>query len=163
MDVIGAQVVLGRDRRIDQVDVTLDRGVTADDACRDRRDPARRPRGAAAGARGEQIERYLRSYRTLLSGISALALLAASFVVGCTITTAIAARRRELGSLRCVGGRRRRCRRSSSAKRSSRARRHRARHPGRARARARAPRHARPRARRSSSHADVLARLDVTP
>src|SRR4029077_19767688 len=56
--------------------------------------------------RGEQIERYLRSYRTLLSGISVLALLAAAFVVGCTITTAIAPRRRELGLVRCVGGRR---------------------------------------------------------
>ena len=105
MDVIGAQVVLGRDRRIDQVDVTLDRGVTADQMMP--RIAAILPPGLEVlrpAQRGEQIERYLRSYRTLLSGISALALLAASFVVGCTITTAIAARRRELGLLRCVGG-----------------------------------------------------------
>lgn len=107
MDVIGAQVVLERDRRIDQVDVTLDRGVPVDDALP--RIAAVLPQGLEVlppAQRGEQIERYLRSYRTLLSGISALALLAASFVVGCTITTAIAARRRELGLLRCVGGRR---------------------------------------------------------
>src|SRR6185369_2240768 len=105
MDVIGAQVVLGRDRRIDQDDVTLDRGVTADQAMP--RIASILPPGLEVlppAQRGEQIERYLRSYRTLLSGISALALLAASFVVGCTITTAIAARRRELGLLRCVGG-----------------------------------------------------------
>ena len=107
MDVIGAQVVLERDRRIDQVDVTLDPGVSADDALP--RIAAILPQGLEvlpSAQRGEQIERYLRSYRTLLSGISALALLAASFVVGCTITTAIAARRRELGLLRCIGGRR---------------------------------------------------------
>ena len=107
MDVIGAQVVLERDRRIDQVDVTLDPGVTADAALP--RIAAVLPEGLEVlppAQRGEQIERYLRSYRTLLSGISALALLAASFVVGCTITTAIAARRRELGLLRCVGGQR---------------------------------------------------------
>lgn len=107
MDVIGAQHLLERGRRIDQVDVTLDPGVSADDAM---------PRVAAVlpdglevlppARRGEQIERYLRSYRTLLSGISALALLAATFVVGCTIATAIAARRREVGLVRCVGARR---------------------------------------------------------
>jgi putative ABC transport system permease protein len=107
MDVIGAQVVLGRDRRIDQIDVTLDRGTSVD---------AVLPRIAAVlppglevlppARRGEQIERYLRSYRTLLSGISALALLAAAFVAGSAIATAIAARRRELGLVRCVGARR---------------------------------------------------------
>jgi putative ABC transport system permease protein len=107
MDVIGAQVVLDRDRRIDQVDVTLDPGTTADDVMA--RIAAVLPDGVEVlppARRGEQIERYLRSYRTLLSGISVLALLAAAFVVGCTITTAITARRRELGLLRCVGGRR---------------------------------------------------------
>src|SRR5207247_691914 len=48
--------------------------------------------------RGEQIERYLRSYRTLLSGISGLALLAAVFVAGSAVATSVAARRREIAS-----------------------------------------------------------------
>jgi putative ABC transport system permease protein len=107
MDVVGAQVILERDRRIDQVDVTLDPGVTAEEAMP--RVAALLPPGVEVlppARRGEQIERYLRSYRTLLSGISALALLAATFVVGSTIATAIAARRRELGLVRCVGGQR---------------------------------------------------------
>jgi putative ABC transport system permease protein len=107
MDVIGAQHLLGRGRRIDQIDVTLDPGVTAESAMP--RIAAVLPPGLEVlppARRGEQIERYLRSYRTLLSGISALALLAASFVVGCTIATAIAARRREIGLVRCVGARR---------------------------------------------------------
>ncbi len=107
MDVIGAQTILDRGRRIDQVDVTLEPGATVDAVLP--RIAEILPEGLEVlppARRGEQIERYLRSYRTLLSGISALALLAASFVVGCTITTAIAARRRELGLVRCVGGRR---------------------------------------------------------
>jgi putative ABC transport system permease protein len=104
MDVIGAETVLGRERLIDQVDVTLKPGATADEVA---------PRVAAVldpglealppARRGEQIERYLRSYRTLLSGISGLALLAAVFVVGSTVATTVAARRRELGLARAVG------------------------------------------------------------
>src|SRR2546425_889301 len=57
--------------------------------------------------RGEQIERYLASFQTLLSGLSGLALLAAIFVVGSAIATSVAARRRELGILRCAGAERR--------------------------------------------------------
>ena len=104
MDVIGAETVLGRERRIDQVDVTLRPGVSADEAAR--RIAAVLDPGLEAlppARRGEQIERYLRSYRTLLSGISGLALLAAVFVVGSTVATAVAARRRELGLARSVG------------------------------------------------------------
>ncbi len=104
MDVIGAQVVLDRDRLIDQVDVTLDPGVTVDAAEQTVRAAlppdleVQRP-----ARRGEQIERYLRSYRTLLSGVSGLAMLAAVFVVGSAIATSVAARRAEIGLLRCIG------------------------------------------------------------
>jgi putative ABC transport system permease protein len=112
MDVIGAQTILGRDRTIDQVDLALEPGVAVEDAERAVR--AVLPEGLAVERperRGEQIERYLRSYRTLLSGVSGLALLAAIFVVGSTIATGVAARRRELGLLRCVGAGRRTIRR----------------------------------------------------
>ena len=105
MDVIGAQTVLDRGRRIDQVDVTLDPGIDPDAVAT--RIAAILPRGLEVlppARRGEQIERYLRSYRALLAGVSALALLAASFVVASTLTTTIAARRRELGLVRCIGG-----------------------------------------------------------
>src|SRR5439155_269302 len=60
-----------------------------------------------AARRGAQIERYLASFQTLLSGLSGLALLAAIFVVGSAIATSVAARRRELGILRCAGAERR--------------------------------------------------------
>src|SRR6185369_11008734 len=53
--------------------------------------------------RGEQIEGYLASFQTLLSGLSGLAILAAVFVAGSAVTASVAARRRELGILRCVG------------------------------------------------------------
>src|SRR3989449_791119 len=71
---------------------------------------AARPAGLEAirpARRGEQIERYLASFQTLLSGLSGLALLAAIFVVGSAVATSVAARRRELGILRCAGAERR--------------------------------------------------------
>jgi putative ABC transport system permease protein len=104
MDVIGAETVLGREHRIDQVDITLRPGASLDEVSA--RVAAVLDPGLEVlppARRGEQIERYLRSYRTLLSGISGLALLAAVFVVGSTIATAVAARRRELGLVRSIG------------------------------------------------------------
>ena len=108
MDVIGAQVVLGRERTIDQIDVTLDPGVTAEEAA-ERIAPVLDPglEVIPSARRGEQIERYLRSFQTLLSGVSGLALLAAVFLVASAVGTSVAARRREIGLLRCAGGRRR--------------------------------------------------------
>src|SRR5438552_2677901 len=106
MDVVGAQVVLGRDRLVDQVDVTLLPGVAVEDAARAMNRALASWPGLEAvppARRGEQIERYLRSYRTLLSGISGLALLAAIFVACSAVGTSVAARRREIGLLRCVG------------------------------------------------------------
>src|SRR5438309_360355 len=106
MDVVGAQVVLGRDRLVDQVDVTLRPGVAVADAARAVNGALTSWPGLEAvppARRSEQIERYLRSYRTLLSGISGLALLAAIFVAGSAVGTSVAARRREIGLLRCVG------------------------------------------------------------
>src|SRR5437773_2392615 len=108
MDVVGAQLVLGEDGLIDQVDVTLAPGVRVEDV--EQRLSAALPAGLEAirpARRGEQIERYLASFQTLLSGLSGLALLAAIFVVGSAIATSVAARRRELGILRCAGAERR--------------------------------------------------------
>jgi len=108
MDVLGAQTILGRERRIDQVDVTLKDGVTVEQV-----EPAiraRLPPGVEAlqpARRGEQIERILGSFRTLLSGISGLALLSAIFIVTSAVSTSIAARRQQIGLLRCVGAQRR--------------------------------------------------------
>src|SRR5205823_6311359 len=108
MDVVGAQLVLGEDGLIDQVDVTLEPGVRVEDV--EQRLRAALPAGLEAirpARRGEQIERYLASFQTLLSGLSGLALLAAIFVVGSAVATSVAARRRELGILRCAGAERR--------------------------------------------------------
>jgi putative ABC transport system permease protein len=108
MDVVGAQAVLGLDGRIDQIDVTLDPGVRVDDV--EARVRAVLPPGLEAlrpARRGEQIERYLRSFQTLLSGLSGLALLAAIFVIGSAVATSVAARRPELAILRCTGATRR--------------------------------------------------------
>src|SRR6266699_2228270 len=90
MDVVGAQLVRGEDGE-QRLSAALPAGL---EAIR----PARR---------GEQIERYLASFQTLLSGLSGLALLAFIFVVGSAVATSVAARRRELGILRCAGAERR--------------------------------------------------------
>ena len=108
MDVVGAQAILGRDGLIDQVDVTLKPGVQREDA--QRRVDALLGGGLEAvppARRGEQIEHYLHSYQTLLSGVSGLALLAAVFLIGSAVATSVASRRREIGLLRCTGARRR--------------------------------------------------------
>ena len=108
MDVVGAQTVLGREGLIDQVDIALAPDVDVDAAERAVR--ATLPPGIEVlrpARRGEQIERILRSYRTLLSGISGLALLAAVFVVASAVSTSVAARRQQIGLLRCVGAARR--------------------------------------------------------
>ena len=108
MDVVGAQLVLGRERLIDQVDVTLRPGVQVEDA--ERRVNAVLEGGLEAtrpARRGEQIERYLQSFQALLSGVSGLALLAALFVIGSAVATSVRARRREIGLLRCIGAERR--------------------------------------------------------
>jgi putative ABC transport system permease protein len=108
MDVVGAQTILGRDGLIDQVDVTLKPGVRIEDV-----QPAvdaMLPGGLEAvppARRGEQIEHYLHSYQTLLSGVSGLALLAAVFLIGSAVATSVASRRHEIGLLRCTGARRR--------------------------------------------------------
>src|SRR5207249_4204957 len=60
MDVVGAQLVLGEDGLIDQVDVTLAPGVGVEDV--EQRLRAALPAGLEAirpARRGEQIERYL--------------------------------------------------------------------------------------------------------
>ena len=108
MDVVGAQVVLGLDGLVDQVDVTLKPGVPVELAAP--RVAAALPPGLEAirpARRGEQIERYLHSFQTLLSGLSGLALLSAIFVVGSAVATSVAARRQQLGVLRCIGAQRR--------------------------------------------------------
>ena len=108
MDVIGAQTVLGRDRLIDQIDVTLQPGMAVDTV--ERAINAQLSNGLEAvrpQQRSEQIERYLGSFRTMLSGVSGLALLAAVFVIGSAVGTSVSARRREIGILRCVGAERR--------------------------------------------------------
>lgn len=108
MDVIGAQAVLERDRLIDQFDITVEPDADIDAV--EQRVASLLPPGLEVlrpSRRGEQIDGYLHSYRTLLSGISGLALLAAVFVVGGAVATSVAARRMQIGLLRCVGAMRR--------------------------------------------------------
>jgi putative ABC transport system permease protein len=108
MDVAGAQRVLGREGLVDQVDVVLQGDASVDAV--ERAVAAVLPPGLEVlrpARRGEQIERYLAGFQTLLEGLSGLALLAAAFLVASAVATEVAARRREIGLLRCAGARRR--------------------------------------------------------
>ena len=108
MDVAGAQRVLGRDGLVDQIDVVLAGDASVDAV--ERAIAAVLPPGLEVlrpARRGEQIERYLAGFQTLLEGLSGLALLAAAFLVASAVATEVAARRREIGLLRCAGARRR--------------------------------------------------------
>lgn len=104
MDVLGAQRTLGREGLVDQIDVVLREG--ADAAAVERGIAAVLPEGLEVlrpARRGEQIERYLAGFQALLEGLSGLALLAAAFLVAGAVATEVAARRREIGLLRCAG------------------------------------------------------------
>jgi putative ABC transport system permease protein len=108
MDVAGAQRVLGREGLVDQVDVVLKDGAGVETV--ERAIAALLPPDLEVlrpARRGEQIERYLAGFQTLLEGLSGLALLAAAFLVASAVATEVAARKREIGLLRCAGARRR--------------------------------------------------------
>jgi putative ABC transport system permease protein len=108
MDVAGAQHMLGREGLVDQIDVVLARDVRVESV--EEAVAALLPPGLEVlrpARRGEQIERYLAGFQTLLEGLSGLALLAAAFLVASAVATEVAARRREIGLLRCAGARRR--------------------------------------------------------
>jgi putative ABC transport system permease protein len=108
MDIFAAQRLLGRDGRFDRVDVILAVGTD--------------PNAAAAGLkarlssalaverpaqRGEQIEAMLRAFQSMLSSMSAVALIVAVFIIYNSLATMVVERRREIGVLRALGVRRR--------------------------------------------------------
>jgi putative ABC transport system permease protein len=104
MDLPAAQMLLGKGRQIDQVDVQLRDGAEAA-AVRERL--ARRLPASLTVAppaqRGERFERVIRAFQALLTGISIFCLLAAVFVVYNTFATALGERAPELATLVALG------------------------------------------------------------
>ena len=109
MDLMAAQRLLGKDRRVDQVDVLLRPGASVA-AVRDRL-AAALPSSLSVlrpALRGERFERVIGAFQAMLDGLSLLCLLAGVFIVYNTSATAIVQRARDLAIMLAVGAERRR-------------------------------------------------------
>ena len=104
MDLAAAQRVFGKEGKLDIVDLTIAPGETVE-AVRERL------RGRLGGAaeverprkRGEQIEDLLTSFRVGLFFVSLIALFVGFFLIYNTVAVSIIQRRKEIGTLRCLG------------------------------------------------------------
>jgi putative ABC transport system permease protein len=109
MDLMAAQRLLGKDRRVDQVDVLL-RNAADVGAVRDRL-AAALPSSLSVlrpALRGERFERVIGAFQAMLDGLSLLCLLAGVFIVYNTSATAVVQRARDLAIMLAVGADRRR-------------------------------------------------------
>ncbi len=105
MYVGSAQVAFGRDRNIDRIDVAVDPKVELEEM------KARLASAVGSGfeierpsRRGGSVEKMVRSFQLGLNLASAVALLVGVFLVYNTISIGVLQRRREIGTLRALGG-----------------------------------------------------------
>jgi putative ABC transport system permease protein len=107
MDLPVAQQALGKEGKLDIVDLTVEDGQKID-AVRERL--LLRLQGAAEverpNERGEQIELLLTSFRVGLFFVSLIALFVGFFLIYNTVSVSVIQRKREIGTLRCLGMRR---------------------------------------------------------
>ncbi|MDH3445109.1 MAG: ABC transporter permease, partial [Deltaproteobacteria bacterium] len=107
MDLPVAQRAFGKDGRLDIIDITAEEGLPVEAVRQQLRD---RLRGAAIVQRpknrGEQIELLLTSFRVGLFFVSLIALFVGFFLIYNTMSVSVIQRKRELGTLRCLGMRR---------------------------------------------------------
>lgn len=104
MDLYAAQRLLGKESRIDQVDVVVRDG--ADVAAVQRRLAAQLPESLSVvrpALRGEWFERVVGAFQALLDTLSMVCLLAGVFIVYNTTATAITQRARDLAVLVVLG------------------------------------------------------------
>jgi len=108
MDLPAAQRLLGKEGRVDQVDVVLRaEAPTAAVAERLRRAVPASLRVERPGFRGERFERVIGAFQSMLDGLSLLCLLAGVFIVYNSSATAVTQRARDLAILIAIGADRR--------------------------------------------------------
>ncbi|TMA36485.1 MAG: hypothetical protein E6J79_13195, partial [Deltaproteobacteria bacterium] len=93
MDLPAAQFLLGKDERVDQIDVVLRPGSEVDVA--QRRLELRLPASLAVtrpALRGERFDRVVGAFQAMIDGLSLLGLLAGIFIVYNTSATAVTQR-----------------------------------------------------------------------
>ena len=107
MDLPVAQRAFGKEGKLDIVDLTVEPGATVADVQQRLRQSLQgmadveRPR-----KRGEQIESLLTSFRVGLFFVSLIALFVGFFLIYNTVSVSVVQRKREIGTLRCIGMRR---------------------------------------------------------
>ena len=107
MDLPVAQRAFGKQGKLDIVDLTVEPGAnveTVQQRLRQRLQglaEVERPR-----KRGEQIESLLTSFRVGLFFVSLIALFVGFFLIYNTVSVSVVQRKREIGTLRCIGMRR---------------------------------------------------------
>lgn len=111
MDVYAAQMVFGRGRRFDRIDLALHDGTGLEAG----RAAIERALGAGfqvepPASRGQQIDSVLRVYQFTANLNSAFALFIGMFIIYNSFSIAVAQRRREIGILRALGASRRQVR-----------------------------------------------------
>ena len=104
MDLPVAQIALGKEGKLDVIDLTVQEGEEID-GVRERlaaqlRDTAQVQRPSE---RGEQVESLLASFRVGLFFVSLVALFVGVFLIYNTVSVSVVQRRREIGILRCLG------------------------------------------------------------
>ena len=104
MDLPAAQRTFGKDGKLDIVDLTLEDGASVEAVQQRLRE---RLQGAAEverpRKRGEQIELLLTSFRVGLFFVSLIALFVGFFLIYNTVSVSVIQRRKEIGTLRCLG------------------------------------------------------------
>ena len=108
MDLLAAQRLLGKEKRVDQVDVLLRPG--ADVAAVQQRLASVLPSSLSViqpALRGERFERVIGAFQGMLDGLSLLCLLAGVFIVYNTSATAVMQRARDFAIMLAVGAERR--------------------------------------------------------
>jgi putative ABC transport system permease protein len=104
MDLPVAQRTFGKHAKLDLVDLTIEEGEAVESVQRRLRE---RLRGAAEverpSKRGEQIELLLTSFRVGLFFVSLIALFVGFFLIYNTVSVSVIQRRKEIGTLRCLG------------------------------------------------------------
>jgi putative ABC transport system permease protein len=107
MDLPVAQQALGKEGKLDLVDLTVEDGQKIDGV---KERLLQRLQGAAEverpSKRGEQIELLLTSFRIGLFFVSLIALFVGFFLIYNTVSVSVIQRKREIGTLRCLGMRR---------------------------------------------------------
>jgi putative ABC transport system permease protein len=107
MDLPVAQRSFGKQGKLDIVDLTVEKGVKIETV-------QQRMKSRLGGAaeverpknRGEQIESLLISFRVGLFFVSLIALFVGFFLIFNTVSVSVIQRKREMGTLRCLGMRR---------------------------------------------------------